>query len=337
MNTQPVISQTKRPTKIISILAACTAFGLSLFAQAASAQQYPTKPVRILTPFAAGSGPDSILRVAGEKLTKMWGQQVIVENRPGGNGFIGLEAAKKMPADGYNFVQADEGHMALNPHLYKKLPYDIAKDFDPVGTLFRARFFVVVPANSPWKDMKDLIAAAKAKPGDITYGSWSVGSPGHVGAAMLEQAAGIQMTHVPYKAQSDLYVSVGNGDINWAFGSAGSAGPMLRAGKVKFLALVASQRSPAYPDVPTMKEAGGPDFELGGFMAILAPKGTPQAIIDKVNADLKQVMSEPDVRERLTAFGYEPVSLSPAEVTKEREKDLARYGEIVKAAKISID
>jgi tripartite-type tricarboxylate transporter receptor subunit TctC len=337
MNTQAVKPRKKHPTKKSAILAVCAAVGLGLFTGAASAQPYPTKPVRIITPFAAGSGPDSVLRVVGEKLTGIWGQQVIVENRPGGNGFIGLEAAKKAAPDGYTFVQADEGHMALNPHLYKKIPYDIPKDFDPVGTLFRGRFFVVAPANSPWKDMKDLIAAAKAKPGDITYGSWSVGSPGHVGAAMLEQAAGIQMTHIPYKSQSDLYVSVGNGDINWAFGSAGSAGPMLRAGKVKFLATATPQRAAAYPDVPTMKEAGGPELELGGFMAILAPKGTPQAIIDKVNADLRQVMSEPDIRERLTAFGYEPVSLSPAEITREREKDLARYGEIVKAAKISID
>jgi tripartite-type tricarboxylate transporter receptor subunit TctC len=336
MNTQPVTPPTRRPMKLVSILGACAAFGLGLFAETAHAQQYPTKTVRVITPYPAGSGPDGVLRVVSEKLTKVWGQQVIVENRPGGNGFIALEAAKKAPADGYTFVQADEGHLALAPHLYKKIPYDF-KDFDPVGTLFRGRFFVVAPATSPWKDVKDLIAAAKAKPGDITYGSWSVGSPAHIGAAMLEAATGTQMTHIPYKSQPDLYIGVGNGDINWAYGSAGSAGPMLRAGKVKFLALVAPQRSPAYPDVPTMTEAGGPELELGGWMAILAPKGTPRAIIDKVNADLKQVMSEPDVRERLTSFGYEPLSLSPEEITKEREKDLARYGEIVKTAKISID
>ena len=323
--------------RITGILAACAAFGLGLFAEPASAQQYPTKPVRVITPFAAGSGPDSILRLVSEKLTKLWGQQVIVENRPGGNGFIGLEAAKRAPNDGYTFVQADEGHMSLNPLLYKKIPYDIAKDFDPVGTMFRARFFVVVPASSPWKDMKDLVAAAKAKPGDVTYGSWSVGSPGHVGAAMLEQAAGIQMTHVPYKSQSDLFVSVGNGDVGWSFGTAGSAGPMLRAGKVRFLAVANPQRLGAYPDIPTTREAGGPEMEFGGFMALLAPKGTPQAIIDKVNADLRQVMAEPDMRERLSTFGYEPVSLSPAEVTAEREKDLARYGEIVKKANISVE
>jgi tripartite-type tricarboxylate transporter receptor subunit TctC len=323
--------------KVTGILGACAAFGLCLLTHPASAQPYPSKPVRIVTPFAAGSGPDSVLRTVGEKLTRIWGQAIIIENRPGGNGFIGLEAAKKSPPDGYTLVQADEGHLALNPILYKKIPYDAAKDFDPVATLFRGRFFVVVPATSPWKDMKDLIAAAKAKPGDLTYGSWSVGSPGHIGAAMLEAATGIQMSHIPYKAQSDLYVGVGNGDVNWAFGSAASAGPMLRAGKVKFLAAATPQRASAYPDVPTVTEAGGPELEIGGWMAILAPKGTPQPIIDKVNADLRQVMSEPDMRERLTTFGYEPFVLSPDEITKLRERDLIRYGDIVKAAKISVD
>ena len=320
------------------ILAVCAALGLGWFAEPASAQQYPTKPVRIITPFPAGSGPDSVLRVVGEKLTKMWGQQVIVENRPGGNGFIAIEAAKKASPDGYTFVQVDDTHLALQPHLYKKIPYDIAKDFDPVGTFFRVNFFFVAPTNSPWKDVKDLIAAAKAKPGELTYGSWFVGSPGHIGAAMLEQAAGIRMTHIPYKSQSDLYVGVGNGDVGWAFGSAGSAGAMFRAGKVKFLAVAGPQRSAGYPDVPTVKEAGGPaELEVKSWVALLAPKGTPQAIIDKVNADLKQVLSEPDVRERFTTFGFEPYASAPGDVTKEREKDLARFGEIVKTANISIE
>ena len=197
---------------------------LAVVAGMASAQQYPTKPVRIITPFPSGSGPDSVLRVVGDKLTKLWGQQVIVENRPGANGFIAIEAAKKAAPDGYTLVQMDDTHLALQPHLYKKIPYDINKDFDPVGTFFRTYFFVVVPASSNWKDMKDLIAAAKAKNGDLTYGSWFVGSPGHVGAAMLEAATGTKMTHVPYKEMSQLFTGVANNDVAWSFGSAASSG-----------------------------------------------------------------------------------------------------------------
>ncbi len=321
-----------------AILTICAAIGLSLFAEAAPAQQYPTKPVKIITPFAAGSGPDSVLRVVGEKLTRAWGQQVIVENRPGGNGFIAIEAAKKAAPDGYTLVQMDDTHLALQPHLYKNIPYDVNKDFDPVGTLFRVYFFVVVPANSNWKTMKDLVDAAKAKPGEVTYGSWFIGSPGHLGGAMLEAATGTQMNHIPFKETSQLYVAVGNNDVNWAFGSAASAGAMYRAGKVKFMAVAAPQRVAGYPDVPTVAEMGGPaDLEVKAWVALFAPRGTPAPIIERINQDLRKALSEPDVRERFTTFGFEPYASAPGDIKKEMEADSRRYSDIVKRAKISID
>jgi tripartite-type tricarboxylate transporter receptor subunit TctC len=321
-----------------AILAICAAIGLGLFAEAAPAQQYPTKPVRIVTPFAAGSGPDSVLRLVGEKLTRAWGQQVIVENRPGGNGFIAIEAAKKAAPDGYTLVQVDDTHLALQPHLYKNIPYDVNKDFDPVGTLFRVYFFVVVPSSSNWKTIKDLVDAAKAKPGGISYGSWFIGSPGHLGAAMLEAATGTQMNHIPFRETSQLYAAVGNNDVNWAFGSAASAGAMYRAGKVRFMAVAAPQRAVAYPDVPTVAEMGGPpDLEVKAWVALLAPRGTPAPIIDKINQDLRQALSEPDLRERFTTFGFEPYASAPADIKKEMEADSRRYGDIVKRAKISIE
>ena len=239
-----------------AMLAACATVSMGLLAQPASAEDYPTRPVRVITPFAPGSGPNSVIRLVGEKLTQVWGQQVVVDNRPGGNGFIAIGAAKKADPDGYTLVQVDDTHMALQPHLYKKIPYDIATDFDPIGTLFRVNFFVVVPSNSPWKTMGDLIDTARKEPGYVTYGSWFTGSPGHLGAAMLEAATGTQMVHVPYKQASDLYIGVGNGDVNWAFGSAGSAGAMYRAGKVKYLAVAAPERSSGYPDVPTVQGGG---------------------------------------------------------------------------------
>ena len=321
-----------------AILAICAAIGLSLFTEAAPAQQYPTKPVKIITPFAAGSGPDSVLRVVGEKLTRAWGQQVIVENRPGGNGFIAIEAAKKAAPDGYTLVQMDDTHLALQPHLYKNIPYDVNKDFDPVGTLFRVYFFVVVPSSSNWKTMTDLIDAAKAKPGQVTYGSWFIGSPGHLGGAMLEAATGTQMNHIPFKETSQLYVAVGNNDVNWAFGSAASAGAMYRAGKVKFMAVAAPQRVAGYPDVPTVAEMGGPaDLEVKAWVALFAPRGTPAPIIEKINQDLRKALSEPDVRERFTTFGFEPYASAPGDIKKEMEADSRRYGDIVKRAKISIE
>src|SRR5262245_52677782 len=259
-------------------------FGLATLAQPAAAQQFPTKPVRVITPFPAGSGPDSVIRLVGDKLSRDWGQQVIVENRPGANGFIAIEAAKKAAPDGYTLVQMDDAHMAVQPHLYKKLPYDVAKDFDPVAALFRTYFFVVTPANSSWKTMADLIAAAKAKRGELTYGSWFIGSPGHLGAALLEGATGTEMTHVPFKEMTQLYAAVGNSDVAWAFGSAASAGPMYRTKKVKFLAVAAPKRVAGFPDVPTVAEAGGPaNFDVKAWVALLAPSGTPKAVINKIN------------------------------------------------------
>ena len=324
--------------RTLRIVALCAGLGVAFHAAGVSAQQFPTKAVRIVTPFGAGSGPDAVLRVVGEKLSRSWGQQVVVENRPGGNGFIAIEAAKKAPPDGYTLVQMDDTHMSLQPHLYKKMPYDVAKDFEPVATLFRTYFFVVVPSDSKWQNMKDLIEAAKAKPGDLTYGSWFIGSPGHVGAAMLEASTGTQMVHIPYKESSQLYTAVGNNEVSWAFGSAASSGAMYRARKVRYIAVAKRQRLEGYPEVPTMAEAGGPaDLEVRAWVALLAPHGTPAKIIAKINEDIQKVLAEPDVKERFITFGFEPFAAPAAEVTKERESDFQRYGDIVKRAKISIE
>ena len=324
--------------KAFKALAVCVGLGLHLFAGAAAAQQYPAKPVRIITPFAPGSGPDGVLRVVGQKLTALWGQQVVIENRPGASGFIAIEAVKKAPADGHTLIQMDDTHMALQPHLHRKIPYDMAKDFDPVAALFRTHFFVVVPKTSSWNTVGDLVAAARAKQGDITYGSWFVGSPGHLGGAMLEAQTGTQMTHIPYKETSQLYAAVGNGEVAWAFGTAGSSGAMYRAGKVKYIAIAAPERFAGFPDVPTMAEAGGPaDLEVKAWVALFAPRGTPAPAIAKVNEDLGKVLADPEVRERFASYGFEPYAASPADMTREVEADSKRYGEIVKRAKVSID
>jgi len=316
------------------------AFLLSCAALSAPAigQPYPNKSLRIITPFSTGSGPDSVLRLLGEKMAKDLGQSVVIDNRPGASGFIALEAAKRAAPDGYTLVQMDDTHMALLPHLYKKIPYDVARDFEPVGTLFRTYFFVVVPANSTWNNMTDLVAAAKAKPGELTYGSWFIGSPGHVGAVLLESATGIRMTHVPFKETPLVYQSVASGDVAWAFGTAGSAGPLFRAGKVKFLAVAAPQRLPGYTDVPTVAEAGGPaNFEVRAWVALQAPRGTPAAAVTRINESLARALADPDVREKLSVFAFEPYASSPADIIKAIEADSKKYAEVVKRAKISID
>ena len=315
--------------------AVCSTAALSAHAQ----PRYPDKPVRIILPYSAGSGPDAVMRHVGEKLARAWGQPVVVDNRPGANGWIAIDAARQAAPDAHTLVQLDNSHLALQRHLYKRLPFDPSGDFEPVAPLFTTHFFVVVPASSRWTSVAELIDAAKARGGALSYGSWGHGSVGHVGAAMLGAATGVQMMHVPFKELSQLYVAVGNGEVDWAFGTAGSAGPMHRAGRVRFLAIAAPQRLAAFADVPTVSEAGGPAaFELRGWVALLAPRGTPAAIVERINTDVAAALSQADVRERLSAFGFEswPAS-STRELATAIERDSRAFGDVARRVKISLD
>jgi tripartite-type tricarboxylate transporter receptor subunit TctC len=323
------------PTRLLAAFATAALVAVSLGAQA---QTFPAKPVRIITPFPAGSGPDAVLRILGDKLQKSWGQSVIVDNRPGANGFIAIEAAKKAAPDGYTLVQMDDAHMSLQSHLYRNIPYDPVKDFVPAASLYRTYFFVAVPAASDVKNMTDLVNAAKAKPGHVTYGSWFVGSPGHVGAAMLEAATGTHMVHVPFKDMGQLYGSVANGDVNWAFGTAASAGPMYKAGKVRFIAVAAPKRVPGYETIPTVSEAGGPpNFEVRAWVALFAPAGTPSAVVAKIQQDVSQALADAELVGKFGAVGFEPYPISHADMRSLMQADSNRYGDVVKRAKISID
>jgi tripartite-type tricarboxylate transporter receptor subunit TctC len=304
----------------------------------AQSTAYPNKPIKFITPFSAGSGPDVALRTLTDKMSKDLGQPVLVENKPGGNGFIALQAAKVAPADGYTIAQLDDGHIALLPLLYKNIPYDMSKDFEAVGTMFKTYFFVTTAVTSPWKNMADLIGAAKAKPGEMNYGSWSIGSPGHIGGELLEEAAGLKMVHIPFKETPMVYQSVANGDVQWAFGTAGSSGPMYRAKKVKYLAIAAPKRNGLFPDVPTVAEAGGPaNFELGAWVGLAAPKGTPAEHIARLNASIARALADPEVKEKFAGFGFETFTSRAQDIQKLIDADSKRFAAIVKRAKISIE
>jgi len=311
---------------------------LALFAASAHAQDFPTKPVRVVTPFPAGSGPEVALRLVADRLSKRWGQPVIVDNRPGASGFIAIEAIKRATPDGHELLQMDNAQMAAQPFLFKKLPYELMRDFEPLTPIFRNYFFVTVPTGSRYKSMADLVAAAKAAPNQVNYGSWFVGSPGHIGAAMLETATATKMTHVPYKEMSQLYVAVGNQEVDWAFGSAASAGAMQRAGKTRYLAVAAPARVAGFADVPTVAESGGPaGFELSAWTALLAPKGTPKAVVEKIQKDVAAVLAAPDVKEKYAAMFYEPYALDSAQFLQQLRSDTQRYGDTIKRLNISLD
>jgi tripartite-type tricarboxylate transporter receptor subunit TctC len=311
---------------------------LTLAVHPLQAQTFPSKPVRIVTPFPAGSGPEVALRLVGDRLSRRWGQPVIIDNRPGASGFIAFEAVKRAAPDGHELLQMDNAQMAAQPFLFKKLPYELLRDFEPVTPILRNYFFVNVPVGSRYKTMTDLLASAKATPKHVNYGSWFVGSPGHIGAAMLEAATGTSMTHVPYKEMSQLYVAVGNQEVDWAFGSAASAGSMQRAGKTRYLAVAAPQRIAEFPDVPTVAESGGPaGFELSAWTALLAPKGTPKAVVEKIQQDVAAVLADPDVKAKYAAMFYEPYALNSAQFLQQLRSDTQRYGDTIQRLNISLD
>lgn len=318
---------------VLGALATATA-APTLWAQGA----YPNRPVRIVTPFGPGQGPEVLLRLIAEKLQVAWKQPVVVENKPGASGFVAFETAKQAPADGYTLVNMDSFHIGTQPHLFKKLPYDAFTDFTPITPLIRNHFFIVVPTASKWKTVGDLIAAAKAKRDGVSYGSWGVASPAHFGGMLLESMANLQMLHVPFKQPSQLYSAVATGEVDFAFGSAISTRSFLDAGKVRLLAAAAPTRISGYPQVPTVAEAGGPaGFELGGWIGLLAPAATPRDIVTKLNEDIRAVLKQPDMRERLTAFTYDDFTMSAAEMAVVMQNEVKQWGPVIQRANIKLD
>lgn len=299
---------------------------------------FPTKPVNLTTAFAAGSGPDAVLRQVGDKLSKLWGQPVTINNRPGGGGFIAIEAVRRLPADGYNLLQLDSEHLAALPLLYKSKNFVTLDNFDPVAILFRTPFLVAVATDSKWKDMKDLIAAAKANPGKITYGSWGIGSPGHLAGEQLELMQGLDMAHVAYREVSQLFTSVASGDPGWSMASIPSSQGVFKAGKLRYIAVAAPKRIPQMPDVPTVQEAGGPaNFDINSFVSLVAPKGLPADVAAKINADVQKVLADPEVKARFNTFAFETLNWSPAEIRRQADLKFRTYEQLVKRKNISLD
>lgn len=318
----------------LSVLTAA-AFGTT--AQAQDAAKWPTRAVRLITPYPTGGAPDTIARVLAEKLSRKWGQAVVVENRPGGNGFIAIDAFKRGAKDGHDLIQLDSVHIAAYPYLFKKLPYDPVKDFDVQATLWKAYMMFVVPTSSKYKTVGDVITDAKANPGKLDYGSWSIGNPVHLGMEEFQYLTGTTMQHVVYKETSQLYSAVANGELAVSQGTAGTTGPLYKAGKLRFLAVAAPQRLVAYPDVPTVAEAGGPkDYEVSGWNVIAAPKGLAPAVRDKIRQDIAEAVASTDVQDRYATLGYVPLSLDRPKMEAFIQAESKRHEAIIKRTKIEL-
>lgn len=298
----------------------------------AAAQSYPSKPIRIVVPFPAGGANDLRARVIGDKLTRSWGQQILVESRPGANGAIGAEAVAKAAPDGYTLLLNTPGISVINPAMYKQLRYDPLGDFAHVMQLMTTTIVLVVNPSLPASSLKELIALAKSKPGQLNYATSA--SVFYLVTEMFKLRTGINMAYIPYKGDTPAITALITGEAPVMFDPILPLLPQIKAGKARPLAVASAHRSPALPDVPTMSEAGIPDFEVSTWAGISAPAGTPKEIVTKLSTEIAKSLRMPDVRERLESGGDIIVGSTPDEFTAFIKADLAKFRNVVKDAKI---
>jgi tripartite-type tricarboxylate transporter receptor subunit TctC len=304
----------------------------------APAQTFPSRLVKITAPYSGGAAPAVYTRMIAEKLARLWGQQVIVDARPGASGFIAIDAVKNAPADGHELLVVSNSHLAINPALYKELPYDPQQDFIPVARFYFTPFFLAVASDGPYPSVPALIDAAKANPGRVSYGSSYVGSPSHLGSAQFEFLTGTKMIHAPYKDQSQMYVAIANHDVGWAFTTLGSALPLMKAGRIKLIAIGTRERSKSAPEVPTLAEAGGPpELTVTSWLGLAAPHGTPPEVVLRINSDVNRVLADPEVLARMKTFGFEPAPATPEQFAEAIRAEAKQYAEIVRRTGASAD
>jgi tripartite-type tricarboxylate transporter receptor subunit TctC len=306
------------------------ALSVLAFAAHVHAQGYPTKSVKIIVAFTAGSATDIIARVTADQFSKSMGQTFIVENRAGAGGIVGTDAAKNAPPDGYTLTACPSGPFGINPGIYAKLPYDPIKDFEPISNLVLTPQVIVVGSQTPYRTLKDLLAAAKAKPGEIAYGSLGTGSTSHLTMEALQRAAGVTMNHIPFKGGAEAQTQIMGGAFPTMSDTITGVLTQVRAGKLRALGVAIPTRSPYLPDVPTIAEQGFPGFESVGWIGLCAPAGTPVAILDKLNAEVRKMLSSPDARARIDELAFTPVGDSRAQFAAWIKAEIAKWSKIAK-------
>ncbi len=328
---------TKRHTNrfLLAALMGCVTLGLTTYTAPANAQAFPNKPVKLIVPFVAGGATDIVARLVAQKLSAAWGQPVVVENRGGAGGNIGADAVAKSPADGYTILVTSGSIVTVNPHMYAKMPFDAKKDLAPITNLASGPQVLVVHPAVPAKNVKELIALAKSKPGQLNFGSAGIGSQVHMAAEAFVYAAGIEAQHIPYKGEAVAFTDLAGGQVQFMVGNIAGATGHIQSGRIRALGVTSAKRSPQLPDVPTVAEAGLPGFENTGWFGFMAPAGTPKPIIDKIHGDTVKVLADQEVKDRLTQLGMAPVGNSPADFTKEIAVEYERWGKVVSARKLT--
>ena len=316
------------------LLVACVLIALAC--AAAAQQAYPNKAIRFIVPFPPGGSTDPVARIVGQKLTEAWGQQVVIDNRPGGNTIIGTEALVKSPADGYTVLYLGSTHL-VNSLLFHNLPYDSMNDFAPVTTLVRSQYVLVLHPSVPANTLQEFIALAKSKPGQINYGTSGTGNPNHLALELFSQMTGIKMQHVPYKGAAPAVVDLLSGRVQVFCSVPASFTAYIQSGKLKAIGITGEHRSPALPQVPTFAESGLAGFAPQGWGGVAAPAGTPKPVINKLAAEIARIVALPETKERFAAIGQEPFITTPEEFAALMKTDLTKYTRIINTAKIKIE
>jgi tripartite-type tricarboxylate transporter receptor subunit TctC len=311
-------------------LAALAAFG-------AAAQEYPNKPVRLIVPFATGGVTDSSARALADKLSAKLGQNVVVENRPGGSGNPGTQYVAQAAPDGYTLLLAFDGTMVINPFVYPKIPFDTVKDFVPVTKLGDAALVLVAHPSVPAKNFAELLAYSKANPGKLSFGHSGTGGTTHVAGELLKQRTGLDMTHIPYKSGGQAVVDTIGGQVPLSYSSVAGAQAYVKAGRLTGIGVSMPKRLASMPEVPTFIEQGVAGFDVSSWVGVMAPAKTPRVIVDKLQAAIAASLKEPDLRERYATLGIEVVGNTPEQFGEQIKADLARWQKVVEAAKIKLD
>jgi tripartite-type tricarboxylate transporter receptor subunit TctC len=303
--------------------------GASAAAQAAE-PAFPVKPIRMISPYAAGGGSDTLARILGQKLFEAWGQPVVVDNRPGSGGIIGAETVARATADGYTLFVTPSAVLTINPHIYSKLRYDTFRDFAPITMASNSPYFLVVHPKIPAASIKELIAYAKANPGKMNYSSSGNGSSTHLAGVLFNNMAGVEIVHIPYKGAAPAIVDLLAGNIQMRFSSVVPVLPHVRSGRLRGIAISSAKRYGPLPDIPTISESGLPGYVVESFYAVVAPAGTPRAIIDKINAEIVRNLKSPEIAAHMANDGAEAIGSSPDELAKALREDHARWAKPVR-------
>jgi tripartite-type tricarboxylate transporter receptor subunit TctC len=303
----------------------------------AFAQSYPTKPVRLVVPFPPGGAPDLVARSLGPRLNEELGQPVVVDNRAGAAGIIGMEIVAKSPPDGHVLVMGSAGPVAINPGLYKKLSYDVLRDFAPISRVTALPFLLVVHPSLPVKSVKDLLALAKAKPGQLNYGSPGNGTTTHLSTELLKSTTGMKITHIPYKGVAAAATDLMGGQVQILSGDLNTMLPHVKSGRMRGIAVTSERRSPLLPDMPTVAESGVPGFEATGWTGLLAPAATPPAIVQRLSATVAKALATPETRTRVGALGGEVASSTPEQFAGYIRSEIAKWGKLIKSLGIEGD